>query len=340
LVGSGIKMDDIFSIIPEEGREKLIKMAQPVWVEPMLATLTKDYFSREGWIFERKFDGERCLAFKKGYQVQLYSRNRKSLNDNYPEIVEVIRGCSQYDLIVDGEVVAFEGGLTSFSRLQRRMQVRNPDEARRSGITVYYYLFDLLYLDGFDTTNLDLHYRKKLLRRSINFKDPLRFTIHRDTEGEAYHREACRRGWEGIIAKRATSKYVHKRSTDWLKFKCVNEQEFVVGGYTEPKGERVGFGALLVGYYQDNKLVYAGKVGTGYDDNTLIILGKRLSDIGQTSPPFTGKDIKERAVHWVRPEIVVQVGFTEWTQYGRLRHPRFLGIRRDKDSREVVKETA
>jgi bifunctional non-homologous end joining protein LigD len=333
-------MDNIFNTIPEERREKLVRMAQPVWAEPMLATLTRDYFSREGWIFERKFDGERCLAFKKGYQVQLFSRNRKVLNDNYPEIAEAIRGCSQYDLIADGEIVAFEGGLTSFSRLQGRMQVRNPDEALRSGIAVYYYLFDLLYLDGFDTTNLDLRYRKKLLRRAVTFKDSLRFTIHRDTEGEAYHREACSRGWEGIIAKRSTSKYVHKRSTDWLKFKCVNEQEFVVGGYTEPKGKRVGFGALLVGYYQAGKLVYAGKVGTGYDDNTLISLGKRLSDIGQTSPPFTGEDIKERAVHWVRPEIVVQVGFTEWTRHGRLRHPRFLGIRRDKDSREVIKETA
>jgi bifunctional non-homologous end joining protein LigD len=333
-------MDDIFSIIPEEGREKLTRMAQPVWVEPMLATLTKDYFSQEGWIFERKFDGERCLAFKKGYQVQLFSRNRKALNGNYPEIAKALQESCQYDLIADGEIVAFEGSFTSFSRLQGRMQVRNPDEARRSGITVYYYLFDLLYLDGFDTTNLDLRYRKKLLRRSINFKDPLRFTVHRNTNGEAYHRKACHRGWEGIIAKRAMSKYVHKRSMDWLKFKCVNEQEFVVGGYTEPKGERVGFGALLVGYYQDGKLVYAGKMGTGYDDKTLRSLGKNLSGIRQTKPPFTGGDIKERTVHWVRPEIVAQIGFTEWTQHGRLRHPRFIGVRRDKDPEEVVKETA
>jgi DNA ligase D-like protein (predicted ligase) len=305
----------------------------------MLATLTGEHFSRPGWIFECKFDGERCLAFKQGGTVRLLSRNNKELNGNYPELVEAIGRQSRHDLVADGEVVAFEGDVTSFARLQSRMQERYPQEAQRRAVEVYYYLFDMVHLDGYDIGNLELVKRKKLLRQAISFEDPLRFTEHIDTEGETYYREACHEGWEGIIAKRADSAYVHKRSRDWLKFKCVSEQELVVGGYTDPQGERIAFGALLMGYYRAGQLIYAGKVGTGFDDETLHRLGQELAGLEQGRSPFAG-EVREKGSHWVKPEMVAQVGFTEWTKYGKLRHPRFLGLRRDKDPREVVREGA
>ncbi|MGZ3329848.1 MAG: non-homologous end-joining DNA ligase, partial [Xanthobacteraceae bacterium] len=238
----------------------------------------------------------------------------------------------------DGEVVAFEGRKTSFARLQQRLQLRDPEQARRSGVPVFYYLFDLLYLDGYDTTQLELRIRKSLLRRSLSFRGPLRYLRHRNAEGEAYYREACRRGWEGVIAKRAAAPYQHRRSRDWLKLKCVNEQEFVIGGYTEPKGTRIGFGALLVGYYEDGLLRYAGKVGTGYSEATLRHLAGRLATLETNEPPFAGAALPRSGVHWVRPELVAQVGFTELTRDRRLRHPRFLGLRRDKSPRKVILE--
>jgi bifunctional non-homologous end joining protein LigD len=329
----------MFSIIPKEAKGKLKKKAQPAWVDPMLATLTKERFSRKGWIFECKFDGERCLTFKRGSKVRLLSRNGKIINGNYPELADAFQEQSGHDLIADGEVVAFDGGITSFAKLQGRMQVHNPQEARHSAVDVFYYLFDLIYLDGYDISNLELHQRKKLLRQAINFRDPIRFTAHIDTEGEAYYQEACRKGWEGIIAKRAYSAYVHKRSRDWLKFKCLNKQELVIGGYTDPEGGRTGFGALLLGYYDGSKLIYAGKVGTGFNIKTLRSLGKKLTDLERDKPQFY-EEVKEKGVHWVKPKLVAQIGFTEWTQHGKLRHPRFLGLRRDKNPKEVVKEEA
>ncbi len=330
-----------------EARERLRPRKQPSWTAPMLATLTDERFSDPDWIFERKLDGERCLAFRKGKTVRLMSRNRKRLNDTYPELVDALGHTRSRDFVVDGEIVAFEGGVTSFSRLQNRMKIKDPEEARRSRVAVYYYLFDILHLDGHDTTGLPLRERKRLLKRAISFRNPLRYTAHRNAEGEAYHRRACRKGWEGVIAKRADGRYVHGRSRDWLKFKCVNEQELVVGGYTDPQGSRIGFGALLVGYYSRGRLVYAGMVGTGYDTDTLERLGRRLRDLETGEPPFSPRrslgrrdGLPRKGVHWVKPRLVAQVGFTEWTEDGKLRHPRFLGLRRDKNPKDVVRERA
>jgi DNA ligase D-like protein (predicted ligase) len=311
---------------------------QPDWVEPMLATLTDERFSDPEWIFERKLDGERCLVQRGRRGVELYSRNRKPLSDRYPELVEAIAAQRVTGLIVDGEIVAFEHGQTSFARLQGRMQLRDPDQARRSGIAVFVYLFDILYLDRYDTTHLQLRDRKALLSDALSFKGPLRFLRHRNTEGEAYYREACARDWEGLIAKRAAGPYVHGRSRDWLKFKCVNQQEVVIVGFTDPKGRRRGFGALVVGYHEDGKLLYAGKVGTGYTEETLKRLSERLRSLEQEDSPVDGPLPRERGIHWVRPELVAEVGFTEWTRDGRLRHPRYLGLRNDKDPRDVVRE--
>ncbi len=304
----------------------------------MLATLTARRFSDPGWIFEPKWDGERCLAFRHGRAVELLSRNRRPLDAHYPELVDALAAQGADDFVVDGEIVAFEGTRTSFARLQRRMQISDPERARRAGVPVFFYLFDLLYVDGYDVTGLGVRARKSVLRRLLHFRDPLRLTPHRNTSGEAYWQEACRKGWEGVIAKRADSPYVSGRSSDWLKFKCVNEQEFVIGGYTDPKGSRIGFGALLVGYYRGDDLVFAGKVGTGFDDETLERLSGRLASMERGRPPFTVGRLPRAGVHWVRPELVCQVGFTEWTREGQLRHPRFMGLREDKGPREVVRE--
>jgi bifunctional non-homologous end joining protein LigD len=305
----------------------------------MLAVLTEERFSDPDWIFERKLDGVRCLAFRKGNGIALLSRNRASKNATYPELIEPLQQQPARDFIVDGEVVAFQGRRTSFSRLQQRMGATTLEAARRSGVPVYYYAFDLLHLNGFDTTGLALRDRKRLLETAFTFRDPIRLSQHWDTHGERFFARACRAGWEGLIAKRADSPYQHKRSADWLKFKCDNQQELVIGGFTFPRGSRVGFGALLVGYYDRGQLRYAGKVGTGYDADTLRRLSARLSRLKQSRPAFADHEqIGEREVTWVKPALVAQVAFTEWTRDGKLRHPRFLGLREDKSAREVVRE--
>jgi bifunctional non-homologous end joining protein LigD len=331
-------MTDPLERLPDDARKRLVKSRMPSWMDPMLATLTERRFSDPGWIFEPKFDGVRCLSFRHDGDVRLMSRNRLSANDRYPEIAEALAAQDAFDFVVDGEVVAFEGNRTSFARLQRRMQVRDPNNARRSGVTVNYYVFDVLYANGFDVTGLRLRERKALLRRLLSSKDPLRFTPHRNTEGVTYWEDACRKGLEGVIAKRADSTYVRGRSGDWLKFKCVNEQEFVIGGFTDPKGSRHDFGALLIGYYRGDDLAFAGKVGTGFDDETLRSLGRRLESLEQDRPPFTAGRLPRKGIHWVKPDLVGQIGFTEWTRDGQLRHPRFLGLREDKPAREVVRE--
>jgi bifunctional non-homologous end joining protein LigD len=218
------------------------------------------------------------------------------------------------------------------------MHLTDPQEIKNSKVPVFYYLFDILYFDGYNLTKLELRSRKSILKSAISFKDPLRFMTHRIHDGEAFHKEACNKGWEGLIAKDAGSAYVHGRSKKWLKFKCVSQQEFVIGGYTEPKGERIGFGALLIGYYENKSLKYAGKVGTGYNDKLLKTLTKKLENRERKTSPFSSDDIREKNVHWVTPELVGEIGFTEWTSEGKLRHPRFLGLRDDKNPKRVVKE--
>lgn len=337
-------MKDLFDVLDDGEREALEDREVPEWTAPMLATLVHETFSDPEWIYERKLDGERCLAFRGGEGgegVRLLSRNEKELNRNYPEIVEALEDQELDRFVVDGEVVAFEGDVTSFSKLQPRMHLKSDQDPRESGVTVYYYLFDALHLAGKDLTGLPLRRRKQLLRRAFRFEDPLRFTRHRNEDGEEYHREACRKGWEGIIAKDAGAEYVHSRSKKWLKFKCAHQQELVIGGYTDPEGSRERFGALLLGFYDGDDLRYAGKVGTGFDDETLQDLGDRLEELERKTPPYAEADRDElpsSGVHWVTPELVAEIAFTEWTGDDRLRHPRYLGLRRDKAAEEVVKE--
>lgn len=331
-------MKQPLSSLPSDAADRLKQNQQPDWVEPMLATLIDRRFSDEDWIFERKLDGERCLAYLSDGEVRLLSRNRKQLNVHYPQLADALLDTERDTFIIDGEVVAFEGEVTSFSRLQKRMHIEDAEEARESKVKIYYYLFDLLYLDGYDTRQVPLRQRKSLLKEAFSYQDPLRFTQHRNREGEDYFEEACKKGWEGIIAKDARAAYVGGRSKKWLKFKCVKRQELVIGGYTEPHGKRIGFGALLLGYYDGDDLVYAGKVGTGFDDETLRRLKERLSSLDTDTPAFAENDLPTKEVHWVRPELVTQLGFEEWTEDGKLRQPRFEGLREDKDAADVVKE--
>jgi bifunctional non-homologous end joining protein LigD len=304
---------------------------------PMKAVLSGRPFSDPNWIFERKLDGERCGALRRDGRVRLLSRTGKTLDPSYPDLLDSL-SLDGPDLLVDGEIVAFEHGRTSFQRLQGRMQIRDPAEARRSRIAVYYYLFDLLELDGTDVRELPLLERKSRLRGNVAFGGRLRYTTHRSGDGVGAFRSACARGWEGVVAKRADSPSAPVRSRDWLKFKCEHGQELVIGGFTAPKGSRRRFGALLVGYYMpDGRLRYAGKVGTGFDEQTLDRVGDALERREVDRSPFQAGD-PPRAARWARPELVPEVAFAEWTRDGLLRQPRYQGLRDDKRAREVVRE--
>jgi bifunctional non-homologous end joining protein LigD len=336
---SGVRSSSaLFESLTDEERRSLRRTPHPQRVEPMKAVLTDDRFSDPGWIFERKLDGVRCLAFRSPSGVRLLSRTDNVLDSSYPELVEALEAERREEFVVDGEIVAFSGGVTSFSRLQGRMHVADPERARRTGVAVYLYLFDLLHVDGHDTRALPLRTRKAMLRKALSFRGPVRYMPHRNREGEALFREACEKGLEGLIAKRADSPYAARRSRDWLKFKCSHEQELVIGGFTAPKGSRTDFGALLVGYYDGGQLRYAGKVGTGFGQSTLRELGERLRSLERDDPPFADVDPIPPATRWVEPRLVGQFGFSEWTRDGRLRHPRYLGLRDDKRPREVVRE--
>jgi bifunctional non-homologous end joining protein LigD len=295
------------------------------WIPPMLATLAGQPSSPPGWVYETKLDGIRCLAEKRGREVVMLSRNQLSLNERFPQIADALREQSG-DFMIDGEIVVFSGKITSFQALQQR-----------SG-SAWLYAFDLLRLGARDVRGLTLRERKALLKDALEYRKPLRYSEAREGDGIELYREACAAGLEGLIAKDASAPYISGRSKAWLKFKCVNAQEVVIGGYTDPEGSRVGFGALLVGYYEGGDLKYAGKVGTGYDVETLLKMSKQLKSLEQASSPFDGPVPGVRSAHWVRPKLVAQVGFTEWTSAGRLRHPRFEGIRVDKKATDVVRE--
>jgi bifunctional non-homologous end joining protein LigD len=313
--------------------------AQPDWLEPELATLTRERFSDPAWYYERKFDGERCLAYRSGDRLRLMTRNQKDVSDTYPELTAALTAQASSDFVVDGEVVAFDGDQTSFSRLQQRLGVRHPGADLVAAVPVCYFLFDVLWADGQDLRARALRDRKDVLTGLLSFGPAVRFAEHRTQDGEAYYARACASGWEGLVVKRADAPYQAGRSRDWLKFKCQSNQEFVIGGYTDPKGARTGFGALLLGYYDsDGRLVYAGKVGTGFTDATLASLAATLTGLERPQSPFGVGKVPRAGVHWVEPRLVGQVAFSEWTTAGELRHPRYEGLRRDKDAASVVRE--
>ncbi|MDO8107854.1 non-homologous end-joining DNA ligase [Isoptericola sp. b441] len=312
-------------------------MSGPQFVQPQLATLVQDPVEGDEWVFERKLDGVRLQAVRDGGDVRLYTRSGHDRSSTYPEVVDALAAQRSDRFVLDGEVVAFEGSVTSFSRLQQRSGLRDPDEARASGVAVTFYVFDILHLDGEDCRGRPLRERKQLARDALRFDDPLRLCAHRNGAGPQLLADACRRGWEGLIAKRADRPYRSGRSRDWLKLKCVAEQELVIGGFTEPQGSRTGIGALLLGYQGQDGLRYAGRVGTGFDEATLTELSDELGGRERPTSPFTDAP-DGPGTHWVRPDLVCQVAFTEWTSGGRLRHPRYLGLREDKRAQDVVRE--
>ena len=303
---------------------------------PMKAVLTDGPFVDPDWVFDRKLDGERCGALRQGGKVTLLSRTGRPLGAAYPEVADAL-AVDGPDVLIDGEIVAFKGSQTSFSQLQQRMGISDPERARHSRVKVYYYIFDILEVDGEDVRPIPLLERKARLRKTVEFRGHLRHTPYRRTDGVTAFRYACAHGWEGVIAKRAASPYVPKRSRDWLKIKCAHGQEFVIGGWTAPRGSRERLGALLVGYYDGDKLRYAGKVGTGFSQQTLHMLGDALERLERPTSPFDTGD-PPRNARWAEPELVAEIGFAEWTRDGKLRQPRYQGLRDDKAAREVVRE--
>jgi bifunctional non-homologous end joining protein LigD len=304
----------------------------------MLATLTDRRDFGEDWLLERKFDGERCVARKAGDEMRLESRNGKDLTGRYPEVDSALAAQRARELLLDGEVVAFDGDQTSFSRLQQRLGVTRPSRQQVTSYPVVLCVFDLLEIDGEDLTGEQLLERRARLTKALRPRKALQLSEAWRGDSERRFKEACSSGWEGLIAKRADAPYAHGRSRDWLKLKCAWEQELVIGGYTDPAGSRTDFGALLVGYYEDGQLRYAGKVGTGYTAATLSELGAQLRDLETDAPPFVDAQPIPRGTHWTRPDLVAQIGFAEWTTDGRLRQARFLGLRDDKRAADVVRE--
>jgi DNA ligase D-like protein (predicted ligase) len=304
----------------------------------MLATLTDRRDFGDDWLLERKFDGERCVARKRGDDVRLESRTGKDLTGTYPEVGAALVTQQARELLLDGEVVAFQGDQTSFSRLQQRLGSSAPSPEQIAAHPVVYCVFDVLEVDGEVLTQLPLDERRARLTRAIRPSAALQLSEAWRDNAQRRFDEACQSGWEGLIAKRAGAPYVSGRSKDWLKLKCVWEQEFVIGGYTDPSGSRTDFGALLVGYHEDGRLRYAGKVGTGYNAARLRDLGAQLRSLESSTPPFVDAKPIPRGTHWTRPELVAQIGFAEWTNDGRLRQPRFLGLRDDKRPADVVRE--
>ena len=270
--------------------------AFPDWLVPMAATLTQERFTGPEWLFERKYDGIRLLAFKQGDAVRLLSRNR--LPQEVPGVAAAIAALPARDAILDGEI--------TWDR------------------QTAYHVFDVLWLDGRSVTDVPLEERRALLQ-GLPLRPPLEPVPVLD-DPSPWDR-ACREGWEGVIAKRRDSRYEHKRSKSWLKMKCELTHAFVVGGFTDPQGSRVGLGALLVGHHDQGDFAFAGKIGTGFDTKLLIALRKRLDALEIPTSPFTrSKGLPRLRAHWVRPEVVVTVAFIEWTVHGKLRHPRLIGV--------------
>jgi bifunctional non-homologous end joining protein LigD len=299
----------------------------------MLATLVEAGAwlerDRTGWIFERKLDGLRCIAVRDGQAVQLWSRNHNSFLDRFPEVAVALRSLSPPRFSLDGELVAHDGrDFVGFGQLQQH----------GSRLRTVFCVFDVLELDGRDTTSLPLRERKKLLSELMADSATLQLVSELTGSPDGLLSRACESGWEGLIAKRADGAYVSGRSSDWVKLKCSASQELVIGGWTEPRGARTHLGALLVGYYEEGQLRYAGKVGTGFTGPTLAVLAGQLAPLERAESPFVDK-IRQPGTHWVEPRLVANIGFSEWTRDGRLRHPRFEGLRPDKAASEVARES-
>lgn len=300
----------------------------PFRISPMLATLVDKPFHLPGWIYEEKYDGIRILAFKEGTHVSLITRNNIERMERYPEVAAAVGKLKPRTLLLDGEVVVFDKH--NVSHFQLLQQGQGP---------VKYAVFDCLYRSGKDLRSAPLRERRETLTELLRGGGTGTIVLSEEltANGLKAFEVAKKRKLEGLVAKNLESKYLEKRSREWLKVKVNSESEFVIGGYTEPSGSRQYLGALLLGVYEGNSLRYAGKVGTGFDTETLRNLSKKLQKLKQGKSPFAD-EVREKNATFVRPKLVVQIAYTEWTKDGRLRHPAFLGLRDDKAPHEVRKE--
>ncbi len=324
-----------------------IAESMPAHVEPMLATLSSMPGDEEAWCYEYKWDGVRAICFWDGATLRMESRNRIDISGTYPELQGLAGSLSGRRVILDGEIVALgRGGSPDFGLLQRRMGLRRSRPSRQAEVPISFMIFDLLYLDGHQLLGESYKERRRLLE-GLGLEGPAWKTPPSHWgEGSAMLRAARENHLEGVMAKRPGSAYQPgRRSRDWLKIKIVQGQEFVVGGWVPLKGDvRRGVGALLLGYYESGKpagrrrLVYGGKVGTGFKDEDRMELKRRLQALERSTPPFVAaRDLPD--AYWVKPHLVAEIEYRGWTPAGRLRQPSFKGLRTDKDPAEVVKET-
>lgn len=307
----------------------------------MLASLREKPFSHKQWLFEIKYDGVRVLAAKEKGSILLYSRNRNDVTARYPEITQALNTLPAASFLLDGEIIASDSmGRPSFQRLQQRMHLTNPldiERAKRS-VPLRAFFFDCLAFEDRDLRRIPLLRRKECLRLLLPARGVIQYSDHIRERGEAFFAAAWEQRLEGMIAKRITSSYAAGRTREWLKVKCQRRQEFVVGGYTKPRGSRDGFGALHLGLYQDGNLVYVSRVGTGFDRPTVEVLWSELQPLVRPTSPFTRGSPSGPDHRWVEPRLVCEVRFTEWTRQGGLRHPSFLGLRNDKPPETCVRE--
>ncbi len=317
------------------------KTAMPTVINPMLATLVDKPFSDPDWLFETKWDGVRAVCFVRNGKAGFVSRNQIEMTTQYPELANIAESISSSDAILDGEIVALDqGGVSRFQLLQRRLGRKNSGEIARlaSNTWIVYYVFDLLYLDGNDLTACKLLDRKTTLERILRPSKNVRYSDHIIGEGKKLFEKVAQVPLEGMIAKRLVSKYVQRRSKDWLKIKTIQQSEVVIGGYTQPRNSRAYFGALVVGLYRAGTLHYVAHTGGGFNQQTLAQTYKLLQPLKTKDCPFVEKPKTNEPVQWVKPKLVAQVKFSEWTADERMRHPIFLGLRLDKKPEECTFE--
>jgi bifunctional non-homologous end joining protein LigD len=322
----------------------------PHSIRPMLATLVDQPFDSDDFLYEIKWDGYRAVAFLDGKSVRLVSRNQNDLTSAYPELQDLPQWVKARTAIIDGEIVALDDqGRSSFGLMQQRTGVGEGGRRirrTRDDIPIAYYAFDLLYLDGYDLMNADLEDRKQLLKQIVSPNELLRYSDHYAGQGMMLFEAAAQHGLEGIIAKRRNSCYEQKRSREWLKIKIVRRQECVIGGYTEPRGARENFGSLVLGLYDDEgRLIPVGQAGSGFTSQTHEDMWRKLKPLETSRNPFVGKVESDRRLHYVKPELVAEIKFTEWTHEGqsgavKMRAPVFEGLRLDKKASECRFETA
>ena len=315
------------------------KARMPDIIHPMLATLVDKPFSDPEWIYETKWDGFRSVCFISKGKARFVSRNQIEMTPQYPELADVPKQIDARDAILDGEIVALdEHGVPRFQLLQNKLRIRSGNYAAARNVQIVYFAFDLLYLDGHDLMSCSVIERKSKLEEILRPASFIKYSDHVEGEGEAFFREIAKFRLEGMIAKRADSKYVQKRTSNWLKIKTVQRSEVVIGGYTEPRGARSHFGSLVVGLYRDRRLHYVAHIGGGFNERTLMQTYKLLQPLKTDQSPFAIKPKTNEPVQWVKPKLVAEVKFSEWTADERMRQPVFIGLREDKKPQDCAFE--